>query len=146
MEKEQFLKIISDAVEGEIQAQDCYLSLSQRTSDPKVAAFFEKLSNEEKGHRDFLRKILEKQEATLSDTNLPDISVPNIEDDVTYSEDMSYEAAVTMSIKNEEYSENLYQLLADTNTDPETVKLFTSLSKHEASHKADLTKLLETTN
>ena len=51
MNKEQFKEIIGQAVDREMQAQDLYISLSKRASNPKVASLLEKLSKEERGHR-----------------------------------------------------------------------------------------------
>lgn len=143
MKKEQLNKIISDAIDGEIQAHDCYSSLCRRASDPQVASLFEALAQAEKEHRDLLRGLLEKGNLEFELDDMSDTSFETSANDITYSEDMNYEEAINMAIKDEEAAAGLYLLLADTSADTDVKNLFTSLAKHEAAHKSKLEKLLE---
>lgn len=144
MDKERFDTIVSDAIEGEAQAQDYYFKLSKRASDPQTASLFEALSKQERTHRDILLKILEQKKVVVKLGDLPDVSSKTAADDVTYSDSMSYREAISMAIKKEEEATDLYLLLAESNTDPEIIEIFTSLAKHEASHKRELERLFET--
>jgi len=65
MKSEDFKAIISHAIDGEIEAYNFYAGVSEKVQDPALRRIFSELAGEEKGHREFLRTILDRGSAAL---------------------------------------------------------------------------------
>jgi rubrerythrin len=141
MDAEGAKKIISDAIDSEIEAYTYYKGVSERTHDPSLKKLFEELAGEEKKHREFLQKVLTKDTANLNFTATKDYKVgdnlptPKLTDDLTPLE------GLVVAIKKELQAMQIYTQLATLSTDSEQELLFSQLASMERGHKARLEDL-----
>ena len=60
MKQEEYRKILSDAIESEIEANKFYLSVSEKVKDKALKTLFLDIAGEEIKHRDFLKNFMAK--------------------------------------------------------------------------------------
>jgi rubrerythrin len=60
MKPEDAKKIISTAIDREVDAYAFYHSVAERVKDPALKSLFAELAGEEKKHREFLQNFLSK--------------------------------------------------------------------------------------
>jgi rubrerythrin len=138
MNPEDAKKIISDAIDSEIEAYAYYTGVSKRATDPALKKLFEELASEEKKHRQFLETFLTKDTADLRFTPVKDYKVgdnlptPKLTDDLTPLE------GIVIAIKKELMAMQMYTQLAQLSIDAEQELLFSQLATMERGHKARL--------
>jgi rubrerythrin len=136
MDAEQYRQVIKLAIEGEVEAKEFYLEISQRIKDSYLRELFQGFSKEEANHEKILTALLEKgkikasvfsgaKEYKISET----IDMPEVTDD------MDLKSAIGLAMKNEEIAMKKYQGLADDCQDPDLKSVFTSLASMEKDHK-----------
>jgi rubrerythrin len=137
MKTEEYKKIISFAVEKEIEAYDFYRSVYNKTADSNLKAIFKELADEEKKHRNLLEGLLSRPRPFHFDET-KDYKVSETVDKPKLTLSMKPADAIALAMKNEEEAMHMYSELADVSSDPEQKKMFTSLSTMELSHKMKL--------
>ena len=136
--REEAKKIISDAIDSEVEAYTYYTSVSQRAHDPALKKLFEELAGEEKKHREFLQNFLTKDTADLKFTGKHDYNVgdnlptPKLTDGLTPLE------GLVIAIKKELQAMQMYTQLATLSTDTAQELLFCQLANMERIYKARL--------
>ena len=60
MNHEEYRKIISNAIDSEIEANKFYLSVSEKVKDKALKTLFLDIAGEEIKHRDFLKNFMAK--------------------------------------------------------------------------------------
>ena len=141
MDQEKFKSIVESAIEREIEAVELYTRLADHASRKNVTVFFNEMAEEEGKHRYLLVEFLENSHGhDLKLQDVPDLKIGDYLEEKEYSDGMSFQDALVMSIKKEEHARDLYKFLADTNLDPEAQTLFNFLSQQEAKHKLKLEK------
>jgi rubrerythrin len=141
MNVEDAKKIISTAIDGEIEAYTFYKGVSDRAKDPAVKKLFEEIAGEEKKHRVFLEGFLAKDTANLHFAATKDYKVgdelpsPKLTDALTPLE------GLVIAIKKELEAMQMYTQLATLSTDAEQELLFSQLASMERGHKARLEDL-----
>jgi rubrerythrin len=137
MQLDEYKKIISFAVENEIEAYEFYTGVFNKVKDDNMKAIFKELADEEKGHRALLEGYLsdlkpmrfsESKDYKISET----VETPRL------SLDMKPSDAIALAMKKEEDAMKMYMALADNSSDPEQRETFQSLAKMEMGHKAKL--------
>ena len=102
MNQEKFKSIVQTAIDREIEAVELYTSLAGHAEHPNVTVFFKELAAEEKKHRDMLREFIEtgiQKELTLED--VPDLKIGDYLEDKQYSDNMTFQDALVLAIKNQ---------------------------------------------
>jgi rubrerythrin len=141
MNTEEAKKIISNAIDSEVEAYTYYTSVSDRATDPALKQLFGELAGEEKKHREFLQNFLTKDTADLKFTGTHDykvvdaLPIPKLTNDLTPIE------GLVIAIKKELEAMQMYTQLATLSTDTEQELLFSQLANMERSHKARLEDL-----
>jgi len=137
MKAEDYKKVITMAVENEIEAYDFYKAAGEKVSDTNLKSIFNDLATEEKQHRDFLQGLL-TQAAPMKFDEGKDYKISETVDKPKLSLSMSPADAIGLAMKNEEEAMHMYSELAKASADKEQQKMFDSLASMELSHKVKL--------
>ena len=139
MDAELFKKVISEAIDGEIEAQKFYKDVSEQIRDASLKELFHEFYTEEKKHEAILTGLLAKGAIHKSVFGSPDTyNVAETIDLPEVSPDMSLKDAIGLAMKNEEIAMKKYQALADNSDDPGLKSVFSSLADMEKGHKAKM--------
>ncbi len=138
MKKEEYRKILSDAIAKEVESYTFYRGIEKRTADKIMKKIFGDLAKEEQGHRETLENFLTQPVASLHFDEARDYKISEILDAPQLTVDMKPIEGITLAIKKEEQSRNMYRELANLSTDSEQKKLFENLANMEGEHKAKL--------
>ena len=141
MNAEDVKKIISDAIDGEVEAYTFYTSVSNRAHDPALKKLFEELAGEEKKHRQFLETFLAKDTANLGFTTTKDYKVGDNLPTPKLTDDLKPLEGLVIAIKKELEAMQMYTQLATLSIDAEQELLFSQLATMERGHKARLEDL-----
>jgi rubrerythrin len=138
MNAEDAKKIISDAIDSEVEAYTFYTSVSNRAHDPALRKLFEELAGEEKKHRQFLETFLAKDTANLGFTTTKDYKVGDNLPTPKLTDDLKPLEGLVIAIKKELEAMQMYTQLATLSIDAEQELLFSQLATMERGHKARL--------
>ncbi len=137
MDLEQYKKVISDAIEAEIEARKFYEDVASRIKNDALKALFMKFAKEEAGHETVLKSVLKQEKMDKSYFNLEkDFKVAETIAMPEVTENMDFKAAIGIAMKNEEIAMKQYSDLADNCDDENLKKVFLDLAAMESSHKA----------
>jgi rubrerythrin len=138
MKTDDAKKIISNAINAEIEAYTFYRTISDKVKDPALKKLFGELAGEEKQHREFLQGILSKDVAKMQFDAKKDYKVVNAMPSPPLSADMKPLDGLVVAIKKELEAMQMYTQLAGLSADMEQKFLFTQLANMESGHKARL--------
>jgi len=138
MKSEDFKKIISMAIDREVEAYTFYKTVSDKVKDKNLKTIFADLAAEEKKHREFLQDFLAKEGKSLKFTAAPDYKVYATLETPPITADLTPLEGLTLAIKKELEAMQLYTRLAAASADPQQQMLFTGLANMESTHKARL--------
>lgn len=139
MKAEDAKKILSLAIDREVEAYTFYRTVSDKVKDKALKVLFDELAGEEKKHREFLQAFLAKDgknfkfEATKKDYKIVDVlPTPKLSADLKPTE------GIIIAIRKELEAIQMYTQLANASTDTEQQFLFSQLANMEKTHKARL--------
>ena len=138
MKPEDFKAIISNAIDGEIEAYDFYWNVSEKVQDPALQRIFSELAGEEKGHRAFLQSILNRGSNALCVDDSQDYRLAETLDVPSLSLDMKPMDGIALAIRKELDAMQMYTQLARVAADPGEKQTFLELAKMEKGHKTRL--------
>ncbi|MGZ4911247.1 MAG: ferritin family protein [Halobacteriota archaeon] len=141
MNVEDAKKIISNAIDSEIEAYIFYNSVSERAKDPALKKLFGELAGEEKKHRKFLEAFLTRDTANLRFEGTKDYKVGDALPSPKLTDDLTPLEGLVVAIKKELEAMQMYTQLAHLSTDTEQELLFSQLANMERTHKARLEDL-----
>jgi rubrerythrin len=141
MKSDDAKKIISTAIDREIEAYTFYRTISDKVKDAALKKLFGELAGEEKQHREFLQGMLSKDVAKMHFDAKKDYKVANAMPSPPLSADMKPLDGLVVAIKKELEAMQMYTQLAGLSTDTEQKFLFTQLANMESGHKARLEDL-----
>lgn len=136
MDLEKYKQVISDAIQGEIDARTFYEEVAGRIKDNYLTELFQGFAREEAKHEQILSGILkqEKIDTTYFDFE-KDFHVSETIDMPEVNEAMDLKSAIGLAMKNEEIAMKKYTNLAENCTDAELKAVFTDLAAMERGHK-----------
>ncbi len=137
MQMSEYKKILSDAVEKEIEAFNFYSGVAGKLQDRNLKTIFTELADEEKKHRSLLEGYLSNQKPMKFDPS-KDYKVSEMVQRPPLSLQMKPVDAIALAMKNEEDALNMYKELATCSADPEQKNVFLSLANMEKGHKTRL--------
>ena len=137
MKTEEYKKVISMAVENEIEAYDFYNAAGDKVKDSNLKAIFEDLASEEMKHRDYLQGLLTQAKPMKFDEG-QDYKISESVDKPKLCLSMSPADAIKLAMKNEEEAMQMYAELAKASADNEQKEMFEALSRMEQGHKVKL--------
>lgn len=142
MTREEFVQIISDAIQYEEDFAIFYKNAAEVVEEEDLKEMFIKLEKDEWEHQRFLQEFLESgaQDFEVDPGFDYGISEEIIDEDpdAELSVDLGFTDGIKLAIKKEQESMEMYEKLANATPDPQVKELFTELSKMEEMHKNQL--------
>jgi rubrerythrin len=138
MKADDAKKIISTAIDREVEAYTFYRSVADKVKDKALKTLFAELAGEEKKHREFLQGMLTKDVSKMKFDASHDYKVADTLPSPALTMDMKPIEGIVVAIKKELEAMQMYSQLATLATDTETQLLFSQLANMERSHKARL--------
>ena len=140
MDHAQYEKILSNAIEKEIESQKFYQDVATRMETRVLKEMFLGFVREEKRHENILRKILSAAPERLPFRETHDYKVAETQAVPEVSPNMKPADAFALAMKKEEEAMNTYMALANGCTDTEQKNIFLELAAMEREHKFQLEK------
>lgn len=138
MTPEGYRNIVSEAINNEVEAYTFYQTISDKVTDPNLKKLFGELAGEEKGHREYLQKLLSRDFSSLGFSSTKDYKVGDSIPTPPLTPDMKPVDGLVVAIKKELAAMQMYTQLANAADDPDTKRLFTELATMERGHKTRL--------
>jgi len=138
MKADDVKKIISTAIEREVEAYTFYRSVSDKVTDKALKSLFGELAEEEKKHREFLQGFLSKDASKMKFAAGHDYKVGDALPSPKLTTDLKPLDGLVLAIKKELEAMQMYTQFANAAADTETQLLFSQLANMERSHKARL--------
>lgn len=136
MDKLDYDKLFSIAIEREISAHEFYKEVAERVSNQDAKDVFTQLAKEELGHQEILEKY--KTDPTMVmkfNAPLNDYKVAEATEDTELSIDMIPKDAINLAMKKELEAVDFYKRLADDTDDLAAQEIFKNLANMELRHK-----------
>ncbi len=141
MKTEDAKKIISTAIDREVESYTFYRTISDKVKDAALKKLFNELAGEEKQHREFLQGMLSKDVTKMHFDAKKDYKVVNAMPSPPLCADLKPHRRHVLAIKKELEAMQMYTQLANLSTDTEQKFLFSQLANMESGHKARLEDL-----
>ena len=138
MTPEEYRNIITEAINNEVEAYTFYHTISEKIKDANLKTLFGELAGEEKGHREYLQKLLSRDITSLGFSTTKDYKVGDSIPTPPLTPDMKPVDGLVVAIKKELAAMQMYTQLANASDDVEVKKLFTDLATMERGHKTRL--------
>ena len=129
-------EILDMAIKDELRAANLYAKLAKSSRNKEIKEVFEQFSQEELGHKSKLERMKTGEKVVVSDEKVQDLKIGDylVEVDVA-REDLSYQDALIIAMKEEKSAFKLYSDLAARTDDPAAKEIFLMLAQEEARHK-----------
>jgi rubrerythrin len=138
MNAEDFQKIITNAIDSEVESYTFYKSVSERVKDANLKSLFLELAEDEKGHREYLQGLLLRGAKEMHFVAARDYKVTDAIEEPELSVDMKPLDGLVLAIKKELHAAQMYTRLAGASADANQKMLFAQLANMEKGHKARL--------
>ena len=128
--------ILNFAIKDEQRASDLYASLAEKSRNKEIQMMFEQFSKEELGHKKKLEAIKSKGMVVVTQEKVQDLQIGDYLVEVNTSrDDLSYQEALIVAMKEEKAAFRLYNDLAAKTDFAELKEIFLLLAQEEAKHK-----------
>lgn len=138
MKADDVKKIISLAIDREVEAYTFYKTVADKVKDKALKDLFVELAGEEKKHREFLQGFLSKDISKMKFSAGHDYKVGDALPSPKLTMDLKPLDGLVLAIKKELEAMQMYTQLAAAAQDSEVQMLFTQLANMERGHKARL--------
>jgi rubrerythrin len=138
MKAEDAKKIISTAIDREVEAYTFYRTIADKVKDKNLRDLFAELAGEEKKHREFLQAFLTKDIKQMKFAAGHDYKVGDALPSPPLTADLKPLDGLVLAIKKELEAMQMYTQLAAAAGDVETQLLFNQLANMERGHKSRL--------
>ncbi|MDN7012786.1 ferritin [Methanoculleus sp. FWC-SCC3] len=138
MNSEDFRKIITNAIDSEVESYTFYRSVADRVKDANLRTLFLDLAEDEKGHREYLQGLLLRDAKEMHFVASRDYRVTDSLEEPELSVDMKPLDGLVLAIKKELQAAQMYTQLAAASADAEQQTVFVQLANMEKGHKARL--------
>jgi rubrerythrin len=133
---ESINEILDFAIKDELRASNLYADLAKRSRNKEIQKVFEQFSKEELGHKKKLEAIKSGNKTVITVDKVQDLKIGDYLVEVNPSrDDLSYQEALIVAMKEEKAAFRLYSDLADKTDDPAAKEIFLMLAQEEAKHK-----------
>jgi rubrerythrin len=131
-----FDEILEMAIKDEQRAANLYTDLAKRSRSDEMRRTFLQFSLEELGHKKKLERIKTGGEIVISDKKVQDLKIGDYLVEVNTSrDDLSYQEALIIAMKEEKAAFRLYSDLAARTDDAAARDVLLMLAQEEAKHK-----------
>jgi rubrerythrin len=128
--------VLEFAIRDEQRASDFYAGLAKQSRNREIKKVFEQFSKEELGHKKKLESIRKGNRDAVPQEKVADLKIGDYLVEVNTSrDDLSYQEALIVAMKEEKAAFRLYTDLADRSPDPGIRQTFLALAQEEAKHK-----------
>ncbi|SEM06732.1 Rubrerythrin [Syntrophus gentianae] len=141
MTQDEYKKIISHAVEQEIEAYGFYLSVSDKVADASLKSLFKDLAEDEQQHRRTLEGFLARGSEKFHFSESKDYKIVDAVPTPALTVDLKPVEGLVIAIKKELEAMQMYTQLANSSTDEAQKRIFSELASMERSHKSKLEDL-----
>jgi rubrerythrin len=138
MNQDVFKKIISHAINQEIEAFTFYSAISDRAKDVNLKRLFKELAGEETKHKRTLEGYLTKGSEKIHFSESADYKVVDALPTPPLTPDLKPVEGLVIAIKKELEAMQIYTQLAKTSVDPSQKSIFIELASMERGHKSKL--------
>ncbi|MCK9299138.1 ferritin family protein [Methanoculleus sp. YWC-01] len=138
MNSEDFQKIITNAIDSEVESYTFYRSVADRVKDANLKTLFLDLAEDEKGHREYLQGLLLRDVNQMHFVAARDYKITDSIEEPELSVDMKPLDGLVLAIKKELQAAQMYTQLAAASADAEQQTVFVQLANMEKGHKARL--------
>ena len=129
-------EILEFAIKDEQRAANLYIDLAKRSRSNEMRRTFLQFSQEELGHKKKLERIRTGGQIVVSDTKVQDLKIGDYVVEVrTSRDDLSYQEALIIAMKEEKAAFKLYSDLAARTDDAAAREVLLMLAQEEARHK-----------
>ena len=129
-------EILEFAIKDEQRAANLYTELAKKSQNDAMRRTFMQFSQEELGHKKKLERIKTGGEIVISDKKIQDLKIGDYLVAVNTSrEDLSYQEALIIAMKEEKAAFKLYSDLAARTDDASVKEVLLMLAQEEAKHK-----------
>ena len=135
MDRAEYEKILTDAIAGEIEAQEFYRDVAERMTDDHLKQLFERFVAEETKHQRILEGFRDKMPESLPFDESRDYGVAETVDEPPLSTNMTPADAFALAMRKEAAAMARYSALADGCTDADQKRIFQELAAMERDHK-----------
>lgn len=135
MNLSEYKDVIKFAMANEVEAQKFYSDAADKLRDPGLKKMFSQFAQEEKKHREILKKIYISNQVGEYFDKKADYRVSETVDTPELSIDMKPADAIALAMKKEEEAMVQYTALADECPDAVKKKIFLDLAAMEQGHK-----------
>jgi rubrerythrin len=134
MKAEEAKKILSLAIDREVEAYTFYRTISDKAKDKAMKSIFDELAGEEKKHREFLQAFLAKEAKNLKfEATKKDYKIVEALPTPPLSPDLKPTEGLIIAIRKELEAMQMYTQLANASSDTEQQFLFQQLANMEKS-------------
>lgn len=138
MNQKEYKKIISLAIEREVEAYAFYHAVSDKAKDKSLKSVFNDLAKEEQMHKLTLEAFLKKPPETMHFSESTDYKIVDALPTPPLTADLKPVEGLVIAIKNELEAMQIYTQLANASTDPAQKNVFLELASMERGHKSKL--------
>ncbi len=136
MDLDKYRQVISEAINGEIEAKIFYTQVSEKIKDNNLKDLFLTFAKEEEKHEQILNRVLKNEKMDTTYFNCDkDFNVAQTIDMPEVNSQMNLKDAIGIAMKNEEAAMMKYQSLADNCDDEDLKSVFLDLAAMEKNHK-----------
>ncbi len=129
-------EILDFAIKDETRAANLYADLAKRSRNKEIQKVFEQFSKEELGHKSKLERMKAGESSIISNEMVQDLKIGDYLVEVNTSrDDLSYQDALIIAMKEEKSAFKLYSDLAARTEDQTAKDMFLMLAQEEAKHK-----------
>ncbi|OPY90766.1 MAG: putative trifunctional 2-polyprenylphenol hydroxylase/glutamate synthase subunit beta/ferritin domain-containing protein [Syntrophus sp. PtaU1.Bin208] len=141
MTQDEYKKIISQAIEKEIEAHGFYLSVSDKVADTSLKSLFKELAEDEQLHRRTLEGFLARGPEEFHFSESKDYKIVDAVPTPALTVDLKPVEGLVIAIKKELEAMQMYTQLANSSTDEAQKSIFSELASMERRHKSKLEDL-----
>jgi rubrerythrin len=141
LDREDYKKILSIAIQTEIDGNEYYLTMAKRVTAPAVKQLFTTLAEEALRDIRKLGAYLKTDEQPLEVEETIDYKFAETIEKPEISEDMTFLDAVALAMKKEQEVMDMFNVMAAFIHDAEQKQMFKALAEMAKGHKAKLEKL-----
>jgi rubrerythrin len=129
-------EILDMAIKDEQRAANLYADLAKRSRNAEIKQVFEQFSQEELGHKSKLERMKTGEKVIVATEKVQDLKIGDYLVEVdTSRDDLSYQDALIIAMKEEKAAFRLYSDLAARTDDAAAREVFLMLAQEEARHK-----------
>ena len=138
MNQDEYKKIISLAIEREVEADTFYRAVSDKAKDKNIKYIFNELSQEEQQHKRTLEGFLAKDPEKMHFSESKDYKIVDALPTPPLTADLKPVEGIEIAIKKELEAMQMYTQLANASADEAQKNIFLELASMERGHKSKL--------